>query len=319
MQLSPRIWGLLDDKAGHANQVRGLIEALSIPTQTISLTYNRWAALPNALLGATMCHLRGDTRAELKEQIAQNIPTLVIACGRRTEPVARYIKRMHPNTRMVYIMRPANMKGWDAMIIPAHDKPPKNDPRIIASLMPLHRVNDAAIAQAKMRYEQLFAHLPHPRIGVLIGDIKDIAPCVTAMEKIAGQEGSLLITTSRRTAPHIAQMLRDKITFPHHFYDAHAQVDADNPYMGILAYADVLIVSGDSLSMCAEAVATGKPVYIDDSDNGLSKKHRAMHRALYEKGCAKPLSQALQQEIFLNEPSREIEKIAAQLRARFLS
>ncbi len=118
---SPRILGLLDDKAGHANQVRGLIEALSISAQSISLTYNRWVALPNMLLGATMWHLTRDCRAELKAQIAQNMPTLVIACGRRTEPVAHAIKRAHPGAKIVYIMRPSFMDGWDCIIVPQHD------------------------------------------------------------------------------------------------------------------------------------------------------------------------------------------------------
>jgi mitochondrial fission protein ELM1 len=36
----------------------------------------------------------------------------------------------------------------------------------------------------------------------------------------------------------------------------------ENPYLGYVATADVLVVTGDSESMLAEAVASGKPVYI---------------------------------------------------------
>jgi hypothetical protein len=36
----------------------------------------------------------------------------------------------------------------------------------------------------------------------------------------------------------------------------------DNPYLAYLALADVIVVTGESESMLAEAAATGKPVYI---------------------------------------------------------
>ncbi len=37
---------------------------------------------------------------------------------------------------------------------------------------------------------------------------------------------------------------------------------ADNPYLAALALADVIVVTGESESMLAEAAACGKPVYI---------------------------------------------------------
>ena len=38
----------------------------------------------------------------------------------------------------------------------------------------------------------------------------------------------------------------------------------DNPYWGYLALADAFVVTGDSISMLAEACATGKPVFVFD-------------------------------------------------------
>ena len=40
--------------------------------------------------------------------------------------------------------------------------------------------------------------------------------------------------------------------------------DPNNPYLGILACADRLIVTGDSIAMLSEACATGKPVQMFD-------------------------------------------------------
>ena len=36
----------------------------------------------------------------------------------------------------------------------------------------------------------------------------------------------------------------------------------DNPYFGILALADRLIVTAESISMISEALATGRPVHV---------------------------------------------------------
>src|SRR5262249_1170230 len=42
----------------------------------------------------------------------------------------------------------------------------------------------------------------------------------------------------------------------------------DNPYLAFLGLADAIIVTGDSISMLAEACATGKPVHIFDLGEG---------------------------------------------------
>ena len=40
--------------------------------------------------------------------------------------------------------------------------------------------------------------------------------------------------------------------------------DAENPYLGLLGLADILVATGESISMATEACATGKPVYFFD-------------------------------------------------------
>ena len=54
-----------------------------------------------------------------------------------------------------------------------------------------------------------------------------------------------------------------------------------NPYFGILAHADSLIVTGDSVNMVSEAIATGKPVYIFQLSGGNSK-FDLFHKRLQE-------------------------------------
>ena len=57
---------------------------------------------------------------------------------------------------------------------------------------------------------------------------------------------------------------------PVHAY--HWGSDEDNPYRGYLAIADQFVVTGESMSMLAEAAAANRPLYIFDlSDNPTDK------------------------------------------------
>ncbi len=52
----------------------------------------------------------------------------------------------------------------------------------------------------------------------------------------------------------------------------------DNPYYGILALADRLIVTAESISMISEALATGRPVHVLPLE-GRGARHEAFLRA----------------------------------------
>jgi uncharacterized protein len=74
--------------------------------------------------------------------------------------------------------------------------------------------------------------------------------------------GSLLVTTSPRTGPAQARALADAVARP-----AHCNLwspGADNAHLAILALADRFIVTGESVSMLAEACVSGKPVAIHE-------------------------------------------------------
>ena len=65
--------------------------------------------------------------------------------------------------------------------------------------------------------------------------------------------------------------------------------EGKNPYLGFLACADNLIVTGDSVSMCCEATATQKPLRILTGSSWLTNKHLRFVQSLYEKGFANHL------------------------------
>jgi uncharacterized protein len=99
--------------------------------------------------------------------------------------------------------------------------------------------------------------------------------------------GSLLVTTSRRTPLEVIAILRSKLQNPKYFYDARSE--GANPYSGLLACSDIIITSGDSISMCSESCSTGKPVYIYSPISLTPPKYLYFQRRLIESGYAKML------------------------------
>jgi hypothetical protein len=72
--------------------------------------------------------------------------------------------------------------------------------------------------------------------------------------------GSLAIVTSRRTPADAIEAIRRAAPEAHlHLWQADR---VDNPYLSYLAAAELLVVTGESESMLAEASTTGRPLTI---------------------------------------------------------
>ncbi|MFP4098371.1 MAG: ELM1/GtrOC1 family putative glycosyltransferase, partial [Alphaproteobacteria bacterium] len=61
-----------------------------------------------------------------------------------------------------------------------------------------------------------------------------------------------------------------------------------NPYIGLLSWADFLLVTADSASMISECCTTGKPVYMIPLDGG-SKRITSLHNHLINYGALRVL------------------------------
>ena len=295
----PLIWLLLDDRAGNRSQCLGVAEALSLPFTTKELKYSLWAQLPNWLMGASFQGLTSECRLDLQEPW----PDLVIAAGRRTGPVAREIKRRSGGrTKLVQIMWPGTkgIEEFDLVCVPNHDDIPEaqNVFRITGSPS---SITPANVAELKGRYQERFSQLSAPKIALLCGGstknrqftktmANDLGRSVSALVRSSG--GSLLVTTSRRTGDQ-ADALIAHIDVP---ADTYRWTDGgENPYKAYLSVANVIVVTGESMSMCSEACSTGKPVYIYAPPELISDKHKRLHQELYKLGCARPLGQPYEQ------------------------
>ncbi|MBO6520536.1 MAG: mitochondrial fission ELM1 family protein [Rhodospirillales bacterium] len=313
------IWVLLDDRAGNRSQALGVAERLALPFREMEIRYAMMARLPNVVLGASVSGLDASSKASLHAPW----PKLVIAAGRRTAPVARWIKKQSSDTaKIVQIMDPGSGDAsFDLICRPAHDGIAGAAPNVMTIPAAPHRMSADALARARNDWHAQVDGLPAPRIALLIGGSTRKHTFTPAMGHTLAQAasdaasalgGSLMVTTSRRTGDAI-DAIQHELKAPHRLY--HWDQGGENPYPGFLALADAVIVTGESVSMCSEAVATGKPVYIAAPAGLISAKHARLHDALCRGGHARIFDGRVQLD-WTPQPLDVAAAIAAAIRER---
>lgn len=288
------IWILADDRAGNVNQLLGIVEVLDLPYERKEIRYNKWVKLPNFLRGASFV---GITK-ESKRGLNAPYPDLVLSAGRRSFPVALVIKKLSGGkTKIVQLMNPGKLeeKKADLLILPVHDNYKGDAKNVMQVLGTPHRVTPEKLAIEKKHWEPLLKKYPSPQISLLVGGatkdkkftLENAADLVRVIKDL--KPASLLVTTSRRTPVDIVDSLKKELPEPKFFYQFGDKTE--NPYFGLLSMADMLVVTGDSMSMCSECAGVGVPVVIFAPSEMVGAKHARFHQALYAGGYAVPAGQ----------------------------
>lgn len=319
----PSVWVLADERAGNRGQCLGVAEALGLDHQVKEIAYSPWAALPNAVLGASFAGLGPRSRAHL----APPWPDIVIAAGRRTAPVARRIKRLVEaggggECFLAQIMHPGAGAGEFSLIAqPNHDQPSAAG-NILAMTGAPHLLTPERLAQEAAKWQGRFDDLTRPWIALIVGGstrrrrfsaamARELGARASKLALLAG--GSLLVTTSRRTG-EATETLIGAITAPSRIFRWDTGKEEDNPYHGYLALADAVVVTGDSVSMCSEACAGTGPVYIYAPPALTVAKHARLHAELYRHGYARPLAGGF--EPWSHPPLNAAVAVAAEIKKR---
>ena len=293
--MQKNLWVLTDNRRGSVGQAMGVINELDKKIFTVTdikLDYTRFAALPNWLRAKTLLGITKQSKTEIKAPY----PDYVLSISRRTVPVARYIKKMSPKTKLIQLMHPGTtgLKEFSLVIVPEHDKDKAFCSNIHYIVGCPHRITQDVLSEARRKWQNTFADLPRPLTAVIVGgaikkkpfSLENAHSLGDALKKLKSEiGGSVLITTSRRTGENAQKIIMEKIkNIPQHNFLWGDK--SDNPYLGYLACADNIVVTGDSVSMCCEATGTGKPIYIFTGKNWLTPKHLRFVNSLCATKCA---------------------------------
>ena len=307
-------WVLHDGAAGNRRQALALAAALDLPVEEWTLSANapaRWLA-PRNFPGA---------RAAFGESFATALrerpPTLAIGCGRLAGLATRQARAA--GARAIQILDPRiATRHWDLVIAPEHDG--LAGANVIALLGSLHPVDPHWLQMARQEHAGLGA-LPGPRTAVLLGGPTRAtrfdrgaldALCDTLDHWLARDGGTAMICGSRRTPAAWGAFLRERYRGGHGLLWLD-QRDGGNPYAGVLAWADRIVVSPDSVNMLSEACATRAPVYVAEPARATGRIGKFV-RALLDRGRVQV--QARDSAPFAAPPLQETARVAALVRAR---
>ncbi|MEZ5839863.1 MAG: mitochondrial fission ELM1 family protein [Hyphomicrobiales bacterium] len=262
-------WILTDGKAGDELQCLGVAEALGVSPELRRVR-------PRPPFVWTMPWFGIDPAeapAKAQSPIRPPFPDIVLASGRRAVTYLRHVKQASAGrTFTVFLKDPRVGAGAaDFIWVPAHDR--LRGPNVLVTDTSPHRFSAARLAAERQAPWPVLADLPRPRIAIVLGgdsrrvryEPADFAAFVAAATApFAAESASFMVTASRRTPPAFAEAVSGALAgTAHYWWDG----TGDNPYPQMLALADGLVVSGDSVNMVDEALATGAPVRVFQPKN----------------------------------------------------
>jgi len=306
---------LNDRKAGHLNQSLTVFNVIKrcrrdagfsgrdTSLKVLDVKYkNRVARMALSLYAVFASHrCQGRTgwlklclTEESYKEVVATYSDIVISCGSALSPV-NILLSLENNSKNVIIMKPGifALRRFNVAVIPRHDNPKKSGNVVITEGAP--NLIDAESMRNGRDGIRKFADLSGKRVlGLLLGgdnrshtltlDLVDrlISQVETALERF---DMELIVTTSRRTPRSVEERLKERLGKNPRckLLIIANEANVENAVSGILDLSEVVMVSGESISMVSEAASSGKHTIVFDlkKRKGPSKHDRAINR-LYE-------------------------------------
>lgn len=267
-----RIWVLSDGKAGDEMQCLGVADYLGKPE------IKRVA--PRALFSWLMPWGPVDPReapGRPGSPLTPPWPDLVIASGRRSVASLRALKRASAGRVFTVFLKDPRIgtQAADLIWVPEHDA--LRGQNVIVTLTSPHRISPERLHLSGKEAPAALLSLKEPRAAVLIGGDsrhhrftpQDIERFCEALLHLANSGSRLMGTLSRRTPPNLAEAVAHVFAGTGGFL--HKPGEGENPYLSLLALAETVIVTADSVNMIGEAAATGRPVLVFSPSGGHRK------------------------------------------------
>lgn len=250
-------------------------------------------------------------------------PDVVLATGRQSIPYLRAVKKLAGASTFTVILQDpkTSARSADLIWVPEHDR--RRGPNVITTLTAPHNFSPDRLRALAEHEPDWLAALPRPRIAVILGGKNavyrftdaDDDRLESALAALANLGASFLVTPSRRTHKRLLTAVeRATASAPRFIWNGEGK----NPYPTFLAHADRFLVTGDSVNMTGEPLATGKPVWVFEPSGG-SAKFTRFHESLRRYGATRSLSEPMTNlDDWFYEPLDAATSIAREIEARWL-
>lgn len=269
---TPSCWIITDGKAGDVNQCTGVAEAMGLNFSLRRIAPRKpWVWLmPRGPIDPQ------EAPDKPGSPLSGPLPDIVIASGWRTIAYVRHVKRLSRGRTFTMFMKDPRTgpDTADFIWVPQHDR--LRGPNVFVTLTSPHNFKHAALLAARANPPAWLNALPSPRVAVLVGGDsihhrfkpENITEFAQALTKLAESGVGLMGSRSRRTPEALATMAGDIMKAHKGFW---WDGTGPNPYIDMLANADAIVVTADSVNMIGEAAATGVPVLVYEPSGGHAK------------------------------------------------
>jgi Kdo2-lipid IVA lauroyltransferase/acyltransferase len=303
---------LNDGKAGHLNQSLAVARQIQIARTTqgyalddtkisiVDVKYRSKLARSILTAKAAVANWRwhgrmGCMKAALDENSYEKLMAtyseFVVSCASSLAPV-NILMAIENNATNIIIMKPGFPLGFGKFklaIVPRHDRPPRRHNVVSTDMAP--NLIDREMLESQGEKIRAVSGLPGGRMmGLLIGgDNPEFALSADSINKVIDDTirfskttGALILaTTSRRTSKDVEDILKKRLKNEPlcKLLIIANEKNLDDAVGGILALCEVVVVSGESVSMVSEAIASGKKVVafeLEKKAEGATKHERVL-------------------------------------------
>ena len=276
-------WILSEGLAGLQAQALGLAEAAGlVPDVRVLTPGSPWKHIPARFWPRPL--------RVVADAVRPPMPAVAIGCGGMAGAVLAALRS--PSLPVVQVQNPRmNPRKFDLIVANAHDE--MTGPNVIVVRTALHRVTRARLAAEGELWRERLAPFKRPLVAVLLGgnngryrlDADAGGKLAADLAAMARRDGvGIVVTPSRRTDPAVTVLMRQALEpVGGWVWD----MTGDNPYFGMLALADTVIVTQDSVSMISEASATAAPVMFAPLP-GKARRHELFLGIMRDAGRIRP-------------------------------
>jgi mitochondrial fission protein ELM1 len=291
---------LSDGKAGHLNQAKAIARIIQrrkkdlkskdseIITTIVEVEFKHRLYRPLldfcTLFGKAhyrryLSYLRFCLRKTTLDKLMQTSANIVISAGSSLSAVNFFIANKN-KAKSVILMKPLfiNLNRFDLVILPEHDQIKPKDNILVTKITPnlidrQYLQEQANNLSNRLQVSSSRFQVNRLNIGVLIGGDTPkyritsglINKIILQLKKAAANLNcQLLITTSRRTPRAVERLLKENLV---NFSDCKLLIIANEKNIpeavgGILGLSDIILVSGESISMVSEAISAEKYILV---------------------------------------------------------